>query len=215
MSEMEFTFEQLIAYAAGTLPGNLVASMEHYVASNPEAARSVVLYRLAQSRLASDDSIQPPSTVIEKAKNLFVTFASQRESTLGWLDAINQRVFAHLVFDSRVQAAAVRGAATADHVQLSYETESGSIDLEAHRVADQGAAQTRTNSSLWRIMGQASASLGARSIDVIRASDASDELRVSVDADGMFEFDLAPGDYSLRIHCTSGTVPVQDFSLDS
>ena len=53
----------------------------------------------------------------------------------GWLDRV-QGLIARLVYDSRVQPAAVRFTGVRDQILLTYDTDLGEIEIEARRSID-------------------------------------------------------------------------------
>ena len=96
--------EQLIAFAAGELEGPQADEVAAHLVANPDAARTVALYRTAAGATVADDSAAAPRDLVTRAKGIFRAEQPERP---GLMDRI-QDVIAHLVYDSHLQPAATR-----------------------------------------------------------------------------------------------------------
>jgi anti-sigma factor RsiW len=201
------TDNELLAYAAGELPDDDAARVEAHLRTHPDAARTVATYRLAADRVAADDGVEPPAAAIERARAVF-----RVEDAPGWLERLENAV-ARLVFDSRVQTAAVRVAPGAGSFELGFETDDAEIDLRAERTS--GAADT-DGDERWRLSGQVSASapLDAVEVAVLRAGTDDPILTARADDRSFFRLDdLAPGSYDLRFDVNGVTVIVSSVDV--
>jgi hypothetical protein len=197
------TYEELLAYADGELSDAAAGRVQDHLRSAPAAAETVRLYRLARRALASDDSVAPPATTAARAKALFDRLPAAAGA--GLLDRVGA-VVASLLFDSRLQPAAVR-ATTASRIQLAYEASAIDIDLVAEPTG--GAATT------WRLMGQAATDESGDAMPVaLIAEGASMPLMTTrTDEHGHFTFDDVPsGRYQLHLELQM-TILVPTFEL--
>jgi anti-sigma factor RsiW len=196
MTRPTITDEQLIAFAAGELTGQEAARVESRLATDAEAARLVALYRRVRERMNEDDAPEPPAETLARAKALFARRPT--ESGPGWLERL-QSVIATLVYDSRLQPAAVRYDAADDRLQLTYETEEASIDLQAQR---QEPAGTQEVSKRWRLIGQVSSDSELEEgleAALLPAGGAAPIAVVEADERLIFTLDVESGLYDLRV----------------
>jgi hypothetical protein len=208
-----FNDESLIAYAAGDLSPAESASVQAWLERNPNAAKTVAQYRLAQETFASDDSLVPTPNAITRAREVFIPNAKPTSTAKDRvLDAID-RIVARVLFDSRIQPLAVRSAGVAERISLTFETDDSEIDVQADRIPD----PTSNPNSLgrWRIIGQLSGSLstGRRAIALIMAGSEQAVAQVSADEHGVFTIDVHSGKFELRIDAGHGVVVLPHIEL--
>jgi hypothetical protein len=173
--------------------------------SGREAARVVATYRMIANELKRDDTVLPSPAAIERAHAIFAVQPCVQTSRPGWLEAID-RLVARIVFDSRVQPAAVRfaGGPGNQQVTLSYECEGAEFDVQAQRIEaldQKGGASARL-----RIMGHVSglAEGGPEITGLAVAACRCGEQREIVveaqaDAHGTFSMELPADEYELLI----------------
>ncbi|MHC5113010.1 MAG: anti-sigma factor [Planctomycetota bacterium] len=193
MTNQRINDEKLLAFAAGELEGTEAQQVQAFIADHPEAAATVTLYRLAKTRRRLDDTVAPSATAVERAKAVF----SQRTATApaGWLDRLTE-IVARVVYDSRLQPAAVRYTDTGSRFQLSFETDAADVDLQAERLTAGDDAPER-----WRLIGQLSADPEPGVVEARAETAGGGEVVGTARSDerSIFTLDLAPGTYDIRI----------------
>ena len=204
MKSAPVTLEQLLAFADGSLEGAAAQTVEQAVRTDPEAARTVALYRQAKQAIRSDDSVAPTTAAIERATNLFQRHATPRKN---WSEVI-ERFVATLVFDSRVTPLAVRSVG-ADHRQWTFEAKGMEIDLQAQRTF------TRDQADQWSMTGQVSEAPDRESMPIaLFAADAAEpQFESHTDEHGMFRFTAPPGRYRVLLMTSHGVVEVPSLEL--
>jgi len=193
MPRPEITDELLIAFAAGDLAGEPADRVARHLDSDPAAARTVELYRLVAARYANDDSVPVPPAVLARAKQIFDRTGDRAP---GWPERFVTTI-ARLVFDSRLQPAAVRFSDVGDQFQLGFATEDGEIDLHAQRLETNDVAASRR----WRLMGQYAADEGPAHLHValFRSGQARPVAETRADARSVFTLEIDAGDYEMHL----------------
>ena len=188
------TYDNLIAYAAGDLPKPQADAVEVYLAGHPDAAATVARYRTVNGLATADDSVEPPAHVLARAKALFTLKTATPWQ--GWLEAADALV-ARLVFDSRVQTAAVRRGHGDAAFQLAFEVEDAEIDLTVTRLATQNVS----DQARWRVVGQVAADDETEPWPVAVYAHGQEDpaVRTMTDEQGMFDLELTAGSYDLMI----------------
>lgn len=203
-----FTDEQLIAFAAGELAPPETAAVAAFVQSDRRAADLVNAWRVVRGLVASDDGAEPSMAAITRAKAIFVGRAvrnSVASTVSGWIGAVD-RFVARLVYDSRVQPAAVRFADNDDRITLTFATDDGEIDVQASRAEGEIA--------MWRLMGQiADAQPGLRDVALVRHGESVAATSATSDAHGEFAFDIPPGEYDLLVRAGDGAIVLSPIAL--
>ena len=191
MASGNIRFETLLALALGELNASQQAEVEQALAENPALRRTLDQIRAILHVFATDDSVEPPETVVQRLKALYR--APQQAEAPGWLAAARE-LLARLVFDSRIAPAVAGFRGGDDAFQLSYESEAGEVDLECEPTLD---AQRHA----WRIMGQVTprGPQPVRRVLVVPQGSAQPVAEVPVDADGVFTVQADPGAYTLYI----------------
>jgi hypothetical protein len=165
------------------------------------------MYRLAQTRTAGDDSTPATPTAIERAHAIFVR---NHKTALaeGWVDRVHGFI-ARLVYDSRVQPAAVRFTGVQDQILLTYETDLGEIEIETRRSID------HTGVERWRMMGQISGELAqtAKRVELQLHPTGAIIAQSPVAADGVFELESPAGRFVLIVETDSGRVSVPEMTI--
>lgn len=204
MATHRITYEQLIAYAAGTLPADQADRVAAHLQADRDAASTVARFRLAQRAVATDDSVAPPASALSRAKSIFQPRA---ETSGSWLDAID-RLVAKIIFDSRVQPMAVRSATqVADRVNLTFATDDAEVDLQAECVFTTEAGPP--GAKRWQVMGQISgltAEVQATAAALTFPGTNQPVVEASVDPHGAFSFDVSSGEFDLLIRTEAGVV---------
>jgi anti-sigma factor RsiW len=201
------TIDELIAFAAGELPAQQMQIVAAHVQNDAEAAATVAAYRAVRQTMQGDDSVAPPADLMARAKAIFRNRANEAANRPGvlakWMQAVD-RLVATIVYDSRVQPAAVRFAdpSAHDRITLAFETDKGEVDLQAERLPvehDAAAAET----PFWRVMGQVtdeSESAGVPREVALLARDSSAVIgQVTTDNHGQFAIDAPAGAYELLL----------------
>lgn len=145
MSSSRITYEELIAYAAGELPPDAQARVAAHVQNDPDAARTVALFRRVVDVARADDSVAPPPATMQAAQALFREQQARRQTN--WLANL-KRLVADLVADTRLQTARVGLRGGPATYQLSYESDLADVDLEIERPP--------TPTQPWRLRGHVS-----------------------------------------------------------
>lgn len=186
---MKLTYEMLVSYVLGELPANEAGAVEATVRQDRAAADSVKRLAAILSTMKTDDTVEPTPAAVRRALALHAS--AQRPAVAGWLDAL-RRVVAQLTFDSRTQAATAGFRSASAGFLLSYESEVGSIELQAE------PAMGRDDR--WRVVGQFGGS-GAESFQVAACKPATFEPvgHSQVDEHGMFRLYVQRGTYTLLI----------------
>lgn len=203
------TFEQLIAYAAGDLSPESARAVEANIGSDPKAAAVVQAWRAARQLVASDDGVEPPAAALARARAIFNSRAVAGGAAgmlASWISAID-RVVARLVYDSRLQPAAVRHADTQDRLILTFETDDGEVDLQAERLPQAAG---------WRILGQVTESGSAALREIALMSHGADSLTATAVSDerGMFSLEAPTGEYELLIRRGERAIVLAPLSLN-
>jgi hypothetical protein len=209
MTSPRISNEQLLAFAAGELTGDEKRRVAAHVAAHPAAARTVELYRLAQVTTVADDTVAPPAEVVARVRRIYES--RPVESKPSWLEKIDA-VIASLIYDSRVQPAAVRYADASARFQLSFETEAADLDLQAERL--EGSALPEAGAR-WRLVGQVSAeeTLGVVEVALLTAGGLEPVALTRSDDRSVFTFDVAAGTYDLRLRLPDAVIVLEQIEL--
>lgn len=203
--------ETLLAYADGALSPVKAKEVEAHLAAHPEDAELVGHYRLVKQRHSSDDSVEPSASAMARALAIFNSAALPRRERASWLAAID-RIIARCVFDSRVEALAVRSTAAEQLVNVSYESSHADIDLQAERI-ETGSG---SNDAHWQFLGQIN-SRGANVSGVRIALTESGAIvplaECIADEFGSFQLHIAPGRYDLHVQLASGVVVLPNLDM--
>ncbi len=206
MPRQKVTIEMLVAYAAGELDPDAVARMEAHLASSPQDAAKLKRIRATIETMRTDDSSAAPTDTLTRAQAIFKP--EQTPAWRRWLQDLEQ-VVASLIFDSRAQPALVGYRGGSDVVQLSFETEVASIDLE---LTSAGAVRDMT----WTVMGQISPHDTELQLVVVLVSQTDDTIWVEVETDehGVFTLQSPPGMHKLLIRFADRLVVLPNISLN-
>ena len=215
MTQRSPSHEELLAYAAGELPPEEARRVEAAIATDPQAGRTVGLYRVAWRSTADDDSVAPPEETISRLKSLFqprLQHGGRGRLAAEWLQRLETTI-ASLIYDSRLEPATVRTtAAGIARFQMSFQAGEVEIDLQAEPIgsSDDGEAGVR-----WRLIGQVSTSGDARATDVaVSPADADDAAAIArCDERGMFTIELPAGTYHLHLRINDGVVSLPGVDL--
>ncbi len=199
------THERLIAFAAGDLQGSEADEVAAHLATNPDAARTVELYRFTADAAGGDDTIAAPADLVARAKAIF---RAETPARRGLAEQVRD-VLAHLVYDSRLHPAPTR--ATADLVQLAFEAGDVEIDLRAE---PRTAGVSGRSDATWRVVGQVLAedAIGTVAVTVVGAG-ADVVAEVRSDDRALFRLDLPIGTYDLRIAIGDDTIVLNDVRI--
>ncbi|MFN0136668.1 MAG: anti-sigma factor family protein [Phycisphaerae bacterium] len=196
------TYEQLLAFAAGELTGSDASAIEAYLAVTPAVAREVARMRTVIGTMRSDESVAPPREWITAAQSIFKPKPSVIES---WLSQAATAIAA-LMFDSRQTPALAgfRGSATA--IQLSYECDGMTVDLQLEP-ADQDDAGIVTS---WNVIGQIAFDemRDGGDVAVVIAQSRQPVAQARTDEHGVFRMTLASGTFDLILHVDSKVVAI-------
>jgi anti-sigma factor RsiW len=142
MPDDKLTPEQIAGYVIGELDPAQRDAVARLL-ENAAARQLVERYRTILAAARADDSLQPPTHLIKRAKALFAAHAPIGQKIRDLMENL-RRVVADLTFDSRPQAAlaGLRGAATA--YQLGYESEVAEIDLDVTPIPESPAVRRLT-----------------------------------------------------------------------
>lgn len=203
--------ETLLAYADGTLPPDKAAEVEAHLTTHAVEAQLVAQYRLIKQRVSSDDSVEPSLTAIARARAIFNPALLPARERTGWLAAV-ERFIATCVFDSRVEALAVRSAAAEQLVNLSYRAPGVDIDLQAERL---DPPAFNGGEARWQILGQINSSVAARPARIAITSSGSIMALAECSADeyGSFSIQMPPGRYDLHVQLSNGVVVLPDLDM--
>ncbi len=207
MSTPRITHEDLIAYAAGELPPEESSRVATYLEANPTAAETVQRYVAIEALMEQDDSVAPGSDILARAKAIFKANAAvPRISLLERLDA----VIATLIFDSRLQPAALRDVQAEERFQLAFESAGAEIDLQVQK-----RSTDRASSSRWHLIGQVAsdAEPGPCPVSLIRSGEEDPFAQTMTDDQGLFELDVDAGRYDLCIELPQQPIVLRDLTL--
>jgi anti-sigma factor RsiW len=207
MTSPNVSKQELLAFAAGELTGERAERVEAVLRTDRDARQTVALYRLARERLAEGETEMPPAELVARAKAIFQPQPTARP---GWLDVVDA-IIGRLVYDSRVQPAAVRFTGTSERVQLTYEAEGVDVDLQAERL-ERDAPGTGER---WRLTGQIDVEAEAP-IEAALLATGGDAVveELALDDRGMFSNDIEPGRYELRLRVGERMVILPDINLE-
>ena len=201
------TYEQLIAYASGNLPADLIESVAATLRTDPSAAAVVNQWRLVHRLVAGDDSVEPSAAALLRAKAVFERHSSATAggaTIASWTSAVD-RLIARVIYNSRLQPETVRHADADDRILLTLELDDGEVDLQALRIAGSGR---------WRIIGQiAGSNCAARDVALIGHGSAQPAGNAISDDRGAFALEAPAGEYELLIRRGEGAVVLAPLSL--
>jgi hypothetical protein len=210
MAQQRITTDRLLAYAAGDLSPEEALVVEAHLARDPEAARTVAYYRLSAHHTATDDSVTPPPAPINRAKGIARTLATTGRPAVDWLTRV-QAFVADVIFDSRVQPAAVRDEVAGTRVQLGFAANGVEIELQADRDTSLGALP-------WRVLGQIDAEEESETTGaevVITVSGTTDVVdTTTADDRGMFSVSLTDGRYDVHVRLAGNAIVLRDVDLN-
>jgi anti-sigma-K factor RskA len=209
MAQPRITTERLLAYAAGDLPADEARAIEAHLAGDPEAARTIATYRHAARQAATDDSTAPPAATVARSKRIARTLGETDRAPADWLTRL-QSIVADLVFDSRLEAAAVRDEVASTRVQLGFEANEIEVELQADREGEDTARP-------WRVLGQIDADQESETIRAeiaITTSGTTDVVETSTtDERGMFSASLPDGRYDVHVRLRGTSIVLRDVDL--
>lgn len=196
--DKKITTDQLLAYADGELDPAAAEQIEAHVQNDPEAAATLERYQRMRTLTAADDSIAPPDNVVERAKAIFRPRSRGAKAGEWWRSL--EEAIASLIYDSRLQPAAVRYADAGQRFQLTYEVDEVEVDLQFDRAARSSESGAKTNEQRWRVMGQITgeAPTAAQPI-AIQRTDGEVIAETEIDDRDMFTAELSPGRYDVLI----------------
>jgi anti-sigma factor ChrR (cupin superfamily) len=195
-----FTDHDLIAYAAGDLSGAEAAAVEEHLAGHPQAQATVQRYRAAREAIRRDDSVAPPADVVNRAKAIF---RERREARIGWIDRLDALV-ATLVFDSRLQPAAVRYRPGDGEFQLAFEAGEADIDLQG----------VRQGNDRWTVRGQVTCDhRGSFPVVLCMAGAEGPVEQLETDHRGLFETLIDAGSYDLILELPDRAVLLRNIQI--
>jgi hypothetical protein len=205
MSKHGFTLEKLIAYAAGELDADATAAVEAHLRDSAEDARRVERLRRIIATMRSDDSVAPSAEALARAKALFEV--APAPTWRAWIGQLEQ-IVARLVYDSRTQPALAGYRGGGDAVQLSFESETATIDLEL-------VPPTKPPATKWTVLGQLATEWTMADVLVLLVSRSDDDVFVGVrpDEHGVFMIRSEPGTYDLLIRFTDKLIRLPDIDL--
>lgn len=202
--------ETLLAYADGMLTPTQASAVEAHLAAHPEDAQLVEHYCLIKRRVAEDDSVEPSRSAIARAHAVFKPASLPKRERMTWLTAVDCLI-ARCVFDSRVEALAVRSAAAEQLVNVSFEAPNMDIDLQADRME----SSVGDGPSRWQILGQinSSAKVGGARIALTQSGSILPLVECSADEHGSFSVQTPPGRYDLHIELFQHVVVLPDLDM--
>lgn len=204
MHDAKVTYEQLIQFAAGELNAADQQRVALHVQANPQAAATVAAFRQAADAIRTDLSVAPPAETLARAKQLFAT-RPQPASAPSWLERA-QCLLAHLVFDSRPQAALAGVRGPGSGFQLAFESNVADVDLSVEPAAD----------DTWRLMGQVTPRTGSGAAEVVITlhGTLAPIRTVSTDEHGVFTLDMPPGSFDVFVAVQNTVVVLQNVDLE-
>lgn len=209
MSHPRITHQQLIAYAAGEIPGAEAEQVQAHLERDAEAARTVRCYRLASQTILEDSGADPPTEALQRARSIFdpTVHASDRQSLAEHIG----NLIAQLIFDSRAQPAlaGLRGQATSFQMtwRLAPESEM-ELDLQAELTDAPGGER-------WQLVGQVTSRdpIGPLTVNLCREGSTVAVHSVDADERGSFVLRVEPGIYDLHMDLPGGHTVVPDIRL--
>ncbi|NNF42165.1 MAG: hypothetical protein HKN62_03790 [Phycisphaerales bacterium] len=204
----KLTDETIFAFADGTLPADEHAAVTAAFRDDPAAARRLALYRSAARSVREDDTVAPPAPTVVRAKAIFTPAP---EPSVAWVASL-QRTIAELIYDSRVQLAAVRSAATERRFELTYEQNDCSVDLQAERLT---TTEPESGDPRWRLQGQIGGPNRPDELEVVvtRAGSETPIVATAADEGAYFCVELAPGRYDLHLKLADGVLVLPDLDV--
>ena len=209
MDAGEPTLEQLAAYAFGELSGMEAAQIESAMRSTPSLAKSADRIRQLIATLKSDDTVAPSRFTIERVVAMFVDDGARPARTApngsSPLDHV-RKVVATLVFNSRSQPALAGFRGAVGNVQMAFETDAGTIDLQI---------RPGKNPRVWKVQGQISCEEVAGLIDAaaVEAHSGRHIDSVRVDEHGRFHLTLPAGLYELHLQVDDHVVVLPNLDV--
>lgn len=207
MASPNVTYEQLLAFAAGDLPPDQAAAVETHMRHNPDAERTVRIFRLVRDAAGAAAGTNPPERTIAAAKALFRERGARAAAGQPGIFESLRQVLATLLFDSRAEPAyaGLRGAASG--YQLSFESELGEIDLEVS-APQPGMAERQ-------VRGQLSLSGPAAGITVALSAPGqfTPVTTTDADADGLFTLTAPLGRFDVLVASSDAVVVLRNIDV--
>jgi hypothetical protein len=203
------TYRDLVAFASGELRGPAAATVEAYLAADPEAASTVKRFRAARLTYLGDDGVEPPAQAVNRAKAIF----AWRPAAAPWR-ALGAAI-ARLIFDSRAEPAwawaGLRGGSAGACMALTYETGRTTIDLEAQRHGEHVPGEA----SSWRLLGQVDDPdhAGPWEVTLLRRGQELPSVVCRSDERGYFELDASTGPYDAYLRHDDQSVVLPGIDL--
>jgi len=208
----KITTDQLLAYADGELDPAAAEHIEAHMQNDPEAAATLERYQRVRTLTAVDDSVAPSAEAIERAKAIFQP-RTRREKAGEWLRSVEETI-ASLIYDSRLQPAAVRYADTGQRFQLTYEVDEVEVDLQFDRASLGSEPGGQGGNDRWRVMGQVTSESPTSAQPVaIQHADGNVVAETEIDDRDMFTAELTPGRYDVLIGHGERTIRLRDIEL--
>ena len=201
--------ELLAAAASGELSPDALAALESRLSEDPAGRQALSHLRTEVAALRSDDAVDPPPAVIERAREIFTRLRENAVDT-PWTARL-VRAVAELLFDSRAepQLAGFRGAG--DAYRLTFGTDELELDLQVDPSAVDGGSSPTPRC---RIMGQLiDDTAEATSVRFVDHASGAVSVECAPDETGVFDVRLDPGCYDLLVQRRDGVVAVEALEL--
>ncbi|RMF75709.1 MAG: hypothetical protein D6744_13115 [Planctomycetota bacterium] len=204
----QFSFDDLIHYAAGDLDETTSAAVEAYLrGAGARHAGDIRRIRAAIQTMRTDDSRDPSPAAIERYKAIFKRAAATNQPE-SWLEGA-VRVVASLLFDSRSAPATAgyRGAGQA--VQLAFESDAADIEMELEPVEGSDGAR-------WHVTGQVTTDEPPNIVRIgcCRPGEETPVVVAAADPHGGFSFEIERGAYNLIVRVDDRVVVIEDFRVE-
>jgi len=203
--------ERIIAFAAGELNDVEVAAVAAHVAGCAACTATAARYRGARSTLRGDASVDPPASVVARAKRLY---RPPRPATPADPFATLRRVLARWTFDSRpgleLALGGMRGATPG--YRLGFEDETAAVDLLIEPPAVGAADQ-------WRIVGHVDAApdqprpTGSQERVAVAVRNAAVTVATDADEHGAFSLLAPTGRYDLLVRLPDHVLVLPDVAI--
>lgn len=201
--------EDLVALALGELDPARRAEVDASIAASPVAARTLASVTLAVQTMRTDDSIAPPSDVVQRVLGLIRTAAPTQTSLMdaaGHLADQVREFLCTLVRDTLTEPALAGFRGTTESRHLSFECQIAEIDLQVSptdndsRRTIRGQVAALNDDAVARIAWRATLTGAA-------------EQEISADESGAFVLECPVGVYELSARVGDSVVRIPPINV--
>lgn len=197
--------ELMIARVLGECTPEEASRVDAAVNSSPDLRRQFDRIRNLVETLRTNESVNPPTALVEKAKALLAP-PRPTSSFTDWLTRV-ERIIADLIFDSRAPAmlAGFRGTTTERH--LTFRSNAAELDI-AIKAPDKAQIA-------WTVRGQVDCQpqVSASTVGLVRTDSGGLVAETTADERGRFVLSAEKGRYDLVVRLGDRCLSAREIEL--